>query len=619
MSGSRKDKKNEAESLALPETKRQRPRSAGSSSLQVFEGHKRRTSLPENLTLTAPFFAHKRGSSPEIMPSRHRLPSISEDKRELLTPEEMPPRFIAKVQKVSRMLKGVVFSFRGNSSAPAYHNPGYPKPPSVKGKLSNIPCVEGFLAVNQKYVKRDKTGKALVYPPHALPEDKEGNCTLAKMPIRRSLEYFMEGLNSKPPKFKLACSVEEIKKTGILRVSPTTAWPDVNEMEFKVDLNSKDTTPPLAGVRRDAMTPVEAEVYAQPEWYTGEDWKIASQQNYVLHDEDGPIMVFGMEGPAKSVVPIIGDQDLLWITIPKDTYDLLPDKKLATEPINTRAVLVLPYDAGEIPSGFIDMQKALLQIDKDLNGGNATLFEDHTDIPAAVADWGILTPYEAYAAIMINKEFGIEFSHLLSLIQHGPENRSPYKPEDLNGNINHIGTNFVEQTNTEDELVFVARDRFLKNQIFAIHKGWDMEKWGSIVRLQQAQGFPVSKETLEALDKYEKNFITVDVIQERSSFIEKPQISFFSEESKRVFREFAEKNQWKYDDEKNLLTKDVDTISIRQSGLHAKDGAPQVLSAMAEIFQAMKIQDRVNVHGKKDAFKAEQIKLAGIESRRPSI
>lgn len=583
----------------------------------------KRSSLPD-LKIPEPIYDHleaipRRLSRSAIVPRRGSdLPRIPQENEPPVIPVEMPPSFVDKVQKVSRQMFGLVLSFRGNSSAPAYRNAGYPKPPSVKGKLSNIPGAEGFLVVDDaRYGKRDKNGKIITYPSHALPEDKKGECVLPKIPARRSIEYFMDGLNSDPPRFKLVGSsseekeiVAEIKRTGILRVSPITSFSDVNEMVFRIDLNAKDVTPPLAGVKREAMTSVEAIAYAKPEWFIGDDseWEKALQQNYILRAQDkfdltqedpekDVLMIYGMKGPKDQVVPIIGDQDLLWITIPKAVYDQLPDKKLATDPIDTREVTVLA-DGGKVPTGLIKMKEALLQIDKDLHAGESTLFQDPTDIPAVVASWGVLTPYEAYIAIQINKEFGIEFSHLLALIQHGPENRSPYKPEDLNGNLNHIGTDFVEQTNSEEELIaFVLRENFLKKHIITIHPGWDMEKWGEVVKMQQTLGHPVSSETLAALDKYEKNFISVFIIQESSTFIDKPMRSMLTEENKAILKDYATKNGWKLDEEKNLLTKGDDIISLRSTGMHSKNGTPEVLKVMAETFKAMQI-DKLDVRGK---------------------
>ena len=631
-------------SLRLPS---ERPKSAGPayfqrrgtvSSLAAIAENKK---LPPQLPGIAldqtdrPAQRDRRGS---VVATRRRstilLASIEESRQEPpLIPRELPPSFADKVKKVSRRLGGAIFAFRGNSSAPAYEFEGYPKPPTVKGKLSNVGAVEGYLPVDDAlYGKIDASGKVIRYPPHALPEDKDGNSTLLQVQLQRPLDYFMEGLNSKPPKFKLVGSsadekeiTEEIKKTGILRVSAVSPFENVNNVVYRIDLNSKETTPPIAGMKREKISSVEAEEFKAPEWYTGKEWATVSKQRFpvmgqkeldIAHEDPlkDKIMIYAMKGPENKAVPIIGDQDLLWITMPKTVYDALPHKELATHAIDTRRKETLE-GGGTVPVGADEMTEALMQLDKDLSAINGAppLFNSPLDIPDAVADWGTLTAYEAYAAILINKEFGIEFSHLLSLIQHGPENRTPYKPEDLNGNINHIGPDFVHQTNTEQELVdFVSSlKKFVENNIFVVHHGWDMEKWGPIVQHQIDLDQPVPAQTRKALEDYNKNFVSAMVMQEGSSFVEKPVRSLFSEDAKKAISDYAEKNGWKLDSEKNLMTKDKDVIKIKENGLHSNNGTPEVVEAMGGVFQAVKIpQKDLDLHGNREAMEKHFAKVS---------
>jgi hypothetical protein len=157
----------------------------------------------------------------------------------------------------------------------------------------------------------------------------------------------------------------------------------------------------------------------------------------------------------------------------------LPLSKEATTELNTEL-------KGEAGQEQVDkLREGIIELSQQFNTGLKL-----KDIPDAMADFGKITPWEAYMAVLVNKELGIAIPHARGLIQHGSENRSPFDPSVL-GNINHVGyvgdTPLSVQTHSEKELVhLVATTKgYGDSNIIDLHRGWDAELWKPVIDKQK--------------------------------------------------------------------------------------------------------------------------------------
>lgn len=119
---------------------------------------------------------------------------------------------------------------------------------------------------------------------------------------------------------------------------------------------------------------------------------------------------------------------------------------------------------------------------------------------------GCISPFEFVQSCLLNTAYADEASHygsqkalgylnvafdpnIKNLIQHGPENRNPYVPSNLDGKILHFYKGMIFLTQGENQLIqFYMADDFLKNNIIDIHYGWKMEKWAKVLEKQESLG-----------------------------------------------------------------------------------------------------------------------------------
>lgn len=167
--------------------------------------------------------------------------------------------------------------------------------------------------------------------------------------------------------------------------------------------------------------------------------------------------------------PFTSDWDMLWVGLPEEALPkmLIP---LAQTPINTQ----LPGNMRILNDSVCPLVEALIAAGKiDTSLADAVLKNRQTQ------DVGIITPWEYLRVLMGNTEY--QDPYISHLFQHGPENRTPYRPENLNGLILHFIDGQILLTENEEELLRVIYDEtstidttphFLDNYFLHIHPKW---------------------------------------------------------------------------------------------------------------------------------------------------
>lgn len=418
-----------------------------------------------------------KGSRRILIAPKREIPTASEIK--------MPSAMVRAFQNVSKIFKNAVIAIRGNSSQPLYSEPSAPKPGIVKAKTSNQGFCEGMIPVDDKKLGKidPKTGVIREYTEKDLPHKANGEVDLPTIQHKQSLKHIMDGLKSGRYEY-----VDEQKtaKNGILRVREV-ANKNFNPVIYSIDLKDAKATAPTQKIKLGEDAKVATSL--PPKWWNEAAFGKFEEKIdyryptfYQVGDTVKPLSVYGRR-VGNDVLPITGDQDILWISIPADLT--LPSELKAHEVINVFAK--------DVDNGTVLIERLL-----DLSDHFANEKKDDSlrlkieDIPnSIVAGMGITTAYESYMAILINREIkltmgiDLDYAYIRNFIQHGFENRTPFKPESLDGIIHHIGANFHLVTRTESELInLVAKRPEYEKQLIDVHPQWKPE-WAPVVERQK--------------------------------------------------------------------------------------------------------------------------------------
>lgn len=410
----------------------------------------------------------------------------------LLSPIDTPPIMVKKIMKVSKDFGGAILSFRSNASLSLYLIPSAPKPATIKAKTcrrksfaeGTIPEINsskilGNIVEYDNNIKRIKP-----YQPQELEcHDNTNEITTPLVQLDYSLKQILEGLNKNY--YQLVSTEDELNK-GVIKVREMTDLEVQGGVIYSINLKDK-FKPPLDDIRQtDWLIATEIPMVHEPDWWVSTlgKWQEIKEYRYPAFyqgkkmREAKPLLVYGREieneEGKKEIIPITGDQDSLWITIPVHLNKQFNLPDLYFEPINTFE-----------DSGPAKMFDALLEMSnhfKDIKKMDLVLpVVDLSD--RALASMGILSPYEAYIAICINKLIANETHHIRDLIQHGCDNRNPDKPSTLNNKINHISCDFQIQTKNAKELVHLASSSYYNDNLVDLHPKWD----NIVVPLAQSQ------------------------------------------------------------------------------------------------------------------------------------
>jgi hypothetical protein len=256
-----------------------------------------------------------------------------------------------------------------------------------------------------------------------------------------------------------------------------------------------------------------------------------------------PLMVFAASNPENpdELLPITGDWDFLVMGHPPDlpnyaykTFNTFPRKtdppEAATEKEKKAALIESANNIRHLTDRtkrlFEDLKKKALKkspVERDLfeqylSKDKVTYNEIFTI--KALNSAGSITPFEFLQALMINYAYqdknrelygelygksDLPFdANIINLIQHGAENRSPYKPSDLNGKMLHFYQGIPVLTKNEDQLVnFYLTGDYLENTRIDVHPGWSMEKWAPVIERQKALKQSISATTLKVYENYQ--------------------------------------------------------------------------------------------------------------------
>lgn len=456
-------------------------------------------------------------------------PAISQKKttpwvtrgKSIISQNDMPPKMVDACQRISKLHGGAIFAFRDNSSLPLYSQPSIGKPhmilveedgktlkKEILGKTSNQGFAAGLLPVAEtKLGKVEKDGGIRVYAgKFDMPRDKNQKIALPTVQHKQSLSLIMENLKSR--RYKM---IGTPKKDGILRVIDTHNQPKgANPIIFSIDLKNLNAEENSREIKHEDVRPTAKEHFAVSSWWDSSRfgrWDKALNSIYPAEIEDSvlakdnttlipagnrqPLMVYALPPDEKSApVPITGDQDLLWISMP--THLKLPTS--AITPINAEDIR---YNGSDeiVYNGTYHLVKGVLELGEffgNLNRTDPTITIN--DIPNDMLSFGIVTPFEAYMAIMLNKELDISIPHARKLIQHGCECRSPYAASELQ-NINHVGwpqmdaKPFSCQTRSvEDLITFVkTKNGYGNSCLLDFHPDWYQHKTWEPLITQQAK------------------------------------------------------------------------------------------------------------------------------------
>ena len=202
--------------------------------------------------------------------------------------------------------------------------------------------------------------------------------------------------------------------------------------------------------------------------------------------EPMPVMVYS----DNTKKPYTSDWDMLWVGLPEKALPtaLIP---LAQTPINTQ----VPGNMDILNNAITSLVDSLVENKKlDDALGEAILANRQT------SDVGVITPWEYLSVLMGNIEY--QDQYINHLFQHGPENRTPYRPESLDGLVLHFINGQIILTENESEILQLIDNpnnngvnigpHFLSEHFLEIHPKWTEssysgypDKWKALAEQQQ--------------------------------------------------------------------------------------------------------------------------------------
>ncbi len=413
--------------------------------------------------------------------------------KEILQATGIPPVF-AKILKQQSKITGAAFAIRAGSPFQRYLMPAASKPSFIKAKIGNWGFTKGVLAVKAYF---GKTKKSLDDTCSVLPRDEKDipkNCeALGTVLHKLSIQEILAGIRSGE---YILDPDNDISKTNRLVVrSGDDNTPDDDNTLLSIDLSDiARSVKQHVQIKFENVTVDEKNGEPKPDWWDENKWGTFSEVSssyYVAQSKEAwqedyeDIPIYGVK-TKEGVLPITGDQDLLWMTMPVEIQ-----KKLAeiNDVINTFAV--------DGVDKMIDARDRL----------HRALFPKDAHLPhleaASIARVGCMRPYESFISDKVNALVANEIDHLRDLFQHGAENRNPGALSLIDAPMVHVWNGELYMTETEEDLIdFTMQDGYLKDNILDIHPQWNMAKWAPVVAKQITLGHPIAKEVEENFNKF---------------------------------------------------------------------------------------------------------------------
>jgi hypothetical protein len=414
---------------------------------------------------------------------------LNEKDRELLAKTGIPPVFALLLEEKSQTF-GNAFAIRTGSIFNRYLMPASPKPISVKIKTGNWGFTKGVISVDPalgKTIKKDGQWYLKKRSDHDLPKESG---IIEQVVHKISLQEVLSGLHR--GEYNLYGT-----DLGRLIIQTDAQSPVGCDILFSINLKEKE--PRVERQQQIDFAKLNAShliCEPKPHWWNDEWGKFEecathyypAQYKHVSEEIFSDIMVYGVADLDGKILPITGDQDLLWITVPTNQHTELKDFE---EVIDTFQ-----------KSGCEKIYEARIALYLK-NGGNLEDAEKNIS-NASIARLGYVTAYESYVIDEINKAFensGIK--HLRNLVQHAPENHNHDELSPIDASMVHIWQGEITMTNNETELInFVMGFNYRKENIVQINPKWDMKKWAPVVAQQLAVQQPIPEETMTAYKEY---------------------------------------------------------------------------------------------------------------------
>ncbi len=419
--------------------------------------------------------------------------TLDDAERELLARTGMPP-VMAKLLEEKSQLFGA-FAVRAGSPSNRYLMPAAPKPLSVKEKTGNWGFAKGVISVDPtlgKIIRKD--GQWILRDRN--PRDLPLTTGMLQETIHHiALQEVLAGLQANL--YQLIGTEQDIQQSERLVVSAPKKHPANTQILFSINLNETKS-------RLEKQPPIQFEKFFandhtfidKPTWWL-EKWGVFEDcatthypaQYKQSHDIDfKDILIYGLTDRDGKILPITGDQDLLWISVPSAKQS---EFKEFEDVLNT-----FEHD------GRVTLYEARLALYLKMGGKieEAEMYISNESI----TEVGFITPYESYVIDEINRAFShTGIKHLRNLIQHAPENHNPNTHPSVDPPIIHIWQNKIYITRDEKQLVdHIMQGAYMKANIIQVNPKWNMRRWSQVIAAQVALKQPVLADTKLAYESY---------------------------------------------------------------------------------------------------------------------
>lgn len=414
-------------------------------------------------------------------------------KSEILEKTGIPPLFASLLEEKSKTL-GIALAIRTSSPFQRYLMPASPKPSSVKLKTGNWGLTKGVISVDPLLGKIEKKDNAWCLQERS---HEEIHLDIIQTVLHRvSLQEILAALHNQS--LTLLNSEKEIRASGKLILKPGSKAPANCGILFSINLLEQ-------APRRQPQQQIDIEKFqtttihtdTEPTWWNnlwGSFRQCLTHYYPALYrqandSEFQDILIYGVSNGEGEVLPITGDQDLLWIS----------------EPANRRETLLKNFENiidTSSPEGCRKLYEARIELYLKL-GGNPEEAEK-TISNDSIAGLGHVTPFESYVIDEINKSFyqsGVK--HLRNLIQHAAENHNPGEPSRIDAPMVHVRQGKLLMTHNERELInYVMQGNYYQENIIQVHPKWDMGKWSPLIEKQLLLKQPIMEDTIVAFNEY---------------------------------------------------------------------------------------------------------------------
>jgi hypothetical protein len=422
---------------------------------------------------------------------------LDDSEKEILASTGIPPIFAIYLKEKSRLL-GVAFALRTTSPVQRYLMPAAPKPSSVKVKTGNWGFTKGVIPIEAslgKTLRIDHVWRLIPRLAGELPAKDSG--VISEVLHTVSLQEVLAGINGQ--EFKLIGTVQDIQDSGRITIMASRKAPLNSEIIFSIALTeAKPRVQEQCKIDFEKITVKLPAREPRPTWWLDAwgdfdrslDNYYPAQFKSAQDAEFRDIYVYGVADENNVVLPITGDQDLLWISIPTKLHEsLLKDFE---EVINT-------FEEG----GVEKIYRARIAL--HLKMGGQPEEAENSIRNNSIAGLGSVSTHESFVIDEVNTSFSHSgVNHIRDLIQHASENHNPAKSSPLDVPAVHVWRDKISRTRNENEMIqFITHENYPQENIVNVNPRWDMNKWAAVITQQLQLKLPVPVVTLDAYKQHQ--------------------------------------------------------------------------------------------------------------------